>query len=33
MGEASGQILLQQGFQHVFNLFGGMAQWSGPVDK
>jgi rhodanese-related sulfurtransferase len=33
MGDASGQILLQKGFQHVSNLSGGMAQWSGPIDK
>lgn len=31
MGEASGQLLLQQGFKHVDNLTGGMAKWSGPV--
>lgn len=31
MGEASGQLLLQKGFQHVANLSGGMAKWSGPV--
>lgn len=31
MGKASGQFLLQQGFQHVANLSGGMAKWSGTV--
>lgn len=31
MGKASGQFLLQQGFQHVANLDGGMAKWTGQV--
>lgn len=31
MGKASGQFLLQQGFQYVANLSGGMAKWLGPV--
>ncbi len=33
MGEASGQLLIQQGFQHVGNLSGGMAKWSGPIEN
>jgi rhodanese-related sulfurtransferase len=33
MGEASGQLLLQNGYKHVSNLTGGMAQWSGPLEK
>jgi rhodanese-related sulfurtransferase len=33
MGEASGQLLLQQGFKHVANLSGGIAKWSGPVEN
>lgn len=24
----SGQLLLQEGFKHVSNLFGGMTKWS-----
>ena len=31
MGDAGGQLLLQNGFKHVVNLSGGMAKWSGPV--
>ncbi|WML43197.1 rhodanese-like domain-containing protein [Neobacillus sp. PS3-40] len=33
MGDASGQLLLQQGFKHVANLSGGMANWTGPLVK
>jgi rhodanese-related sulfurtransferase len=33
MGEASGQLLLEQGFQHVSNLSVGMAQWTGPIEQ
>jgi rhodanese-related sulfurtransferase len=33
MGEAGGQLLLQNGYKHVSNLAGGMAQWSGPLEK
>jgi rhodanese-related sulfurtransferase len=33
MGEASGQLLLQNSFKHVSNLTGGMDQWSGPLEK
>jgi len=33
MGEASGQLLLQKGFQHVANLSGGMAKWSGLIEN
>jgi rhodanese-related sulfurtransferase len=33
MGEASGQLLLDQGFQHVSNLSGGIAKWTGPIEK
>jgi rhodanese-related sulfurtransferase len=33
MGKASGQFLFQQGFQHVANLSGGMAKWTGPVEN
>ncbi|MDP4163985.1 MAG: rhodanese-like domain-containing protein [Bacillota bacterium] len=31
MGEASGQLLLQNGFHMVSNLSGGMANWNGKL--
>ncbi len=33
MGEASSQLLVEKGYQHVANLVGGMADWKGLVDK
>jgi rhodanese-related sulfurtransferase len=33
MGDVSGQFLLEQGFQHVSNLSGGMGKWTGPLEK
>jgi rhodanese-related sulfurtransferase len=33
MGEASGQFLLEKEFQHVSNLSGGIAQWTGPIEQ
>lgn len=31
--EKAAQILAEHGFKHLYNLKGGMLQWTGPVEK
>lgn len=33
MGTESGQLLLDNGYKEVFNLEGGMAKWTGKLEK
>lgn len=33
MGTESGNLLLQNGYKQVFNLEGGMAKWTGELEK
>ncbi|MGE7270160.1 rhodanese-like domain-containing protein [Brevibacillus panacihumi] len=33
MGTESGSLLLEKGYQNVYNLNGGMANWNGQIEK